>query len=361
MRTTRRRFLAVAATGLVTGACVPELGANNSPQTIATSSDALPPDQVLEPRVRIVLPDDAIAPSTFESFTRLTGVRVSRSHAPGDDELLIELETSLAGKVDLVLLDEATVAGEVSLGRFEALDHSLLPNLGNLESPFANPPYDRGSHHSIGLDYTTIGIALTPGVRLDPQATWKGLFALAAVAPGSVSVPDDPATVVGAALVARGHGWNTDSSSDLADAGQLLKSVRDSLVVRSGNSRSGYLSGLAAIVTSTQAAAANLRYVVPQDGTVATMRSLCIPVAAPDPVSAHAWLNHVLDPITAAADVTYSRRATPLRGAAYLVSQNLLSDQTVFPSAAALATIGFASLSPAGLADRTTLWDAVKP
>lgn len=361
MRTTRRRFLAVTATGLVAGACSTDLGENHSPQTIATSSDALPPDEVLEPRLRIVLPHGAIAPSTFASFTRLTGVHVTQALSPGDAELLIELETTLEGRVDLVLLDESTVASGVPLGRFETLDRALLPNLGNLESPFSNPPYDHASRHSIGLDYITVGIALAPGVRLAPPATWRGLFALAAISPGAVTVPDDPATVVGAALVARGHSWNSDASSDLADAGQLLRSVRNSLLVRSGSPGAGYGSGLATVVTSAEAAAANLRYVVPQDGTVATMRSLCIPTGASDPVSAHAWLNHVLDPITAAADVTYSRRSTPLRGASYLVSPSLLTDETVFPSAAALAKIGFATLTPAGLADRADLWNSVRP
>ena len=360
MRTTRRGFLAVAATGLVTAACSPELGSNNSPLTIATSG-ALPPDQVLDPQLRIILPGQAIAPSTFTSFARSTGVRVIQTQAPGDAELLLELETTLAGKIDLVLVDAATVTSQVTLGRFETLDPSLLPNLKNLEPPFSNPPYDRNSHHSVGLDYTTVGIALAPAVRLDPSASWQGLFALAAVSPGSVSVPDDPATVVGAALVARGHSWNSDSSSDLADAEQFLHSLRGSLVVRAGTAPATYGTGLAAIVTSLQAAAANLRYVVPVDGTVASMRSLCIPIEAPDPVSAHAWLSHVLDPITAAADVTYSRRGTPLRGASYLVPQSLLTDQTVFPSPAALATIGFASITPAGLADRLEVWNRVKP
>ena len=42
-----------------------------------------------------------------------------------------------------------------------------------------------------------------------------------------------------------------------------------------------------------------IRFVVPKEGAVINMRSYCIPVLAPDPVTAHAWLNETLAPTRA--------------------------------------------------------------
>ncbi|HUZ83495.1 MAG TPA: extracellular solute-binding protein [Gaiellales bacterium] len=360
MRTTRREFLAVAASGILATACSPQLGADNGAQTIATSTSGLPSDQVLEPDLRVVLPPGTVAPSTFASFTHQTGVRPRVSAWPGDARLQLDLAAGLQGKVDVVLLGEDAVSAQVALAQVEALDRSLLPNLRNLEPPFASPPYDPGSRHSVGFDYQTVGIALAPGVRLNPPATWQGLFGLVQLLPGSVAVPDDPAIVVGAALVARGHDWSSDSGSDLDDASQLLQSLRGALVVGGPLATVSLGANAAAIVSSATANAAADRYVVPLDGTVASLRSFCIPLYAPAPVAAHAWLNHVLDPVTAAADVTYSRLGTPLRGASYLVSPTLLVDQSVFPPPRALAKLTLPNISDAGLVARTALWSQVK-
>ena len=362
MRATRREFLAVAGSGLLAAACAPQLGSQSGAQTIATSSDALPPDQVLEPDLRLILPPRAVAPSTFTSFARQTGVRIHTTPSPGDSQLQLDLAAGLQGHVDLILVESSTVAAQVALGQLETLDRALLPNLRNLEPPFGNPPYDPGSRHSIGYDYTTIGIVLAPGVRLNPIATWKGLFAYAQQLPGQVAVPDDAAVVVSAALVATGHPWNSDSSSDLADAEALLRSLRGTLVLNGPLATAQPATATAAIVTSTTAAtnADGNRYVVPLDGTVANMRSFCIPLMAPDPVAAHAWLNHVLDPIAAVADVTESRRGTPLRGASYLVNPALLQDQTIFPPPQAIATLAFANVSDPGMVAREAIWQAVK-
>lgn len=363
MPATRREFLAVAGSGLLAAACAPRLGSNSGPQTIATSSDALPPDQILEPELRLILPAHAVAPSTFTSFVRQTGVHLHVTPSPGDSQLQLDLAAGLQGEVDLILVEPSTVAAQVALGQLEALDRALLPNLRNLEPPFANPPYDPGGRHSVGYDYTTIGISLAAGVQLDPAATWKGLFTLAQQLPGQVAVPDDAATVLGAALVATGHSWNSDSNSDLAAAETLLQSLRGTLILNGPLATAQLGTATAAIVTSLTAtgpAGSSGRYVVPLDGTVAAMRSFCIPLLAPDPVAAHAWLNHVLDPIAAAADVTESRRGTPLRGASYLVNPALLQDQTIFPPPQAMATLTLSTVSDPGMVAREAIWQAVR-
>ena len=108
------------------------------------------------------------------------------------------------GSVDVVLVDQETLAGLIDEKRVEPLDRTLITNRKLVEPPFDDPPFDSGSAHSVPKDYTVVGFALAARPGAAAPATWADLFALASTFPGRVAVPDDPAIVIGAALVATG-------------------------------------------------------------------------------------------------------------------------------------------------------------
>jgi spermidine/putrescine-binding protein len=85
-------------------------------------------------------------------------------------------------------------------------------------------------------------------------------------------------------------------------------------------------------------------------------RCYCIPPFAPDPVSAHAWLNHTLDPAVAAAETRYTHRATPIGPAVYQLPASLLANEAIFPPALPPVPLTFANVTPAGAALRADLW-----
>jgi spermidine/putrescine-binding protein len=172
-------------------------------------------------------------------------------------------------------------------------------------------------------------------------------------------VPPNPDLVIGAALMAAGHDWNASSSSDIADAADVLLPLRQSLVIAGVAARRRLPSGLAAALCYGHGFAdptAGLRFVVPRDGTVARVRCYCIPIYAPDPVSAHAWLNHTLDPAVAAAETEYTRRATPVGPAVYQLPTSLLANEAVFPPSLPATPITFADVSDSGAQLRADLW-----
>ncbi|MGN6869765.1 MAG: hypothetical protein ACTHMY_15340, partial [Solirubrobacteraceae bacterium] len=101
---------------------------------------------------------------------------------------------------------------------------------------------------------------------------------------------------------------------------------------------------------------ADVRFVIPAEGTLARARCYCIPVYAPDPVSAHAWLNHTLDPSIAAAETRFTQRATPVGPAVYQLPASMLANEAVFPPSLPQTPLTFANLSPQAVALRTQLW-----
>ena len=100
---------------------------------------------------------------------------------------------------------------------------------------------------------------------------------------------------------------------------------------------------------------------VPKEGAVINLRSYCIPVLAPDPVTAHAWLNETLAPATARDDVVYSQRASPVAEANYLLPPDILINPAIYPPVAVKDALQFSTVTPAQAQARAAVWDEVKP
>jgi spermidine/putrescine-binding protein len=343
---TRRQLLAAAAPLVLAGCTRP--GSSAAPQTFANRG---PNAQVPDPELLLAAPRRSMAASSVPAFTKRFKVKVTMvAPRPAAD--------FARGAVDVVLVDQETLAGLIDEKRVEALDRTLITNRELVEPPFDDPPFDPGGAHSVPKDYTVVGFALAARPGAAAPATWADLFALASIFPGQVAVPDDPATVIGAALVATGHDWNSAVAADLDDARSLLIPLRGKLVI-GGSVDSGRLGGGLAVQCTGlgfRDPGHGVRFVVPAEGTIARPRLLCIPPYAPDPVSAHAWLNHALDPLTAARDTVRTGRATPVGEASFALPPALLANPAVYPPALPPVTLGFADTTAAGLEARADIW-----
>ena len=95
-------------------------------------------------------------------------------------------------------------------------------------------------------------------------------------------------------------------------------------------------------------------------GSAIDLRSYCIPVYAPHPVAAHAWLENWLEPGVEATDLATSRIPVPLLEARAALSSTLLDNQAVCPPAAALAASVQPDISAAGRQLRDQIWTELR-
>jgi spermidine/putrescine transport system substrate-binding protein len=337
----------VSGSMLLASACT-RPGSSSAPQSFGRRLSG-PNVQVLDRRLVLTLPEDAVDPATVSSFAAEFGVktRVVRGH-------LTELTD--VGEADIALVDDTTLAALIARKLVEPIDRSLVENRRLLLPPFDNPPYDRGNHHGVVKDYMCAGFAISGAAA---ASTWRGFFRLAKTLPNRVAVPPDRDMVIGAALAAAGHDWNSASSSDISDAADILLPLRNSIVVAGIPARRGLPAPLAAALCFGEgfvSPPADVRFVVPSEGTLARARCYCVPLYAPDPVSAHAWLNHTLDPLIAAAETRFTQRATPVGPAVYQLPDSMLANEAVFPPALPQTPLTFSSLSPQGVEARKLLW-----
>ncbi len=364
MQCSRREFLAAASTMIAAG-CGLRTGNDSAAQTVqpAVVNGA---SQVLDPVLRLALPQAAVDMHNVHTFASQTRTTVIVKDLPPDSEFLLDLA---AGEqdvrkhaIDLALVDQSTLVYLRDQGFLEPIDRSLVPNIAQLGRVFANPPYDPTGAHSVGKDYTVIGYATTASGQGDPIDSWAGFFRLAAAYPGRVAVPDDPELVVGAALLAVGRPWSASGSGDLAAAHKLLAGLRGALVVGGPLERTGLRTLLAALCTGAgfRTPPLGVRFVVPAEGSVIRMRSYCILALAPDPVTAHAWLNACLSPFAARLDVLASGRASTVSQADYLLPDDVLANPAIYPPATLSDRLRFAIVPAAAAAARADLWNSVK-
>ena len=346
MRLTRRQLLAAAAT-LVLGGCT-RPGRSAAPQTFASRG---PNAQVPDPKLLLAVPPRSMSATSVPDFTNRFNVKVTMV-APRVGAQFA------SGGADVALVDQETLAGLIDQKLVEKLDRTLIANRKLIEPPFDDPPFDPGGAYSVPKDYTVVGFALAARAGAGAPSTWAEFFDLASIFPGQVAVPNDPAIVIGAALVAAGHDWNSAATSDLDDARALLLPLRGALTIVGAIDGGRMNGGLAVLCTGLgfRNPARGVRFVVPPEGTIARPRLLCIPPYAPDPVSAHAWLNHALDPLTAARDTIRTGRATPVGEAAFALPPALLANPAVYPPALPPVTLGFAEATSAGLEARAAIW-----
>jgi spermidine/putrescine transport system substrate-binding protein len=349
VRITRRQML-VSGSMLLASACT-RPGSSSAPQRFGTRLSG-PNVQVLDRHLVLALPNDVVDPATVSSFVANFGVQTRV--VPGHLTDLTDV-----GQADIALVDDTTLASLITGKLVEPIDRNLVANRKLLVAPFDSPPYDKGNRHGVVKDYMCAGFAVSAGAAPAPPSTWRGFFRLATTLPNRVAVPPDPDLVIGAALTAAGHDWNSSSGSDLNDAADILLPLRNDLVVAGTPARRELPAPMVAALCfgpGFVSPRTDVRFVVPAEGTLARARCYCIPLYAPDPVSAHAWLNHTLDPSIAAAETRFSQRATPVGPAVYQLPASMLANEAVFPPALPQTPLTFADVSPQGVDLRKQLW-----
>jgi len=362
----RREFLASACALLAGAGCI---GRGGSSGAETFKSGFLEANQTLERHMTIVAHQGELPMLALSDFHVANGVTVTPQYVPSDDELQLRLAAGGFGTFDVIVVGGQALASMIALNQLEPLAGSLVPNLDALQSPFNDSPFDSGLQHSAPACYDVLGIAVSRNAPLQP-ASWSALFEMATKYPGSVVVPDRPNDVIGAILVTLGHAWDSDSTSDLNDAAQRLETLLPVLQIAghkppaaSGHTTPPPVSArgqepLAYMASSREYGTlrAGVRFLVPSEGTSVDVRSYCIPIYAPHPVAALAWINNWLEPSIEAGAARELRRAVPLSQARPLMHPGLVLNEAICPPLTALAKSIQPSYSADGTDRRARIW-----
>jgi spermidine/putrescine transport system substrate-binding protein len=288
--------------------------------------------------------------NTVSDFEDATGVTVKYIEDVNDNaEFFGKMQPLLdkgesGGRSIFVVTD--WMAGKMhELGYLQDLDKSAIPNVEkNLVPSLQHPAFDENRDFSVpwqtGMTGLIVNTDLAPDVHsicdlFDPQ--YKG----------KVEMLTELRDTLPLVMKCQGVDLKGNVTEDdwMAAVDKLQQAVDDGQIRRfTGNDYARDLtSGDAAAVigwsgdaVQLQADNPNIEFRMPTEGCMLWSDNMVIPVGAPNPTAAEAWMNYTYDPKNQAQIESYVNYVSPVAGTKEILLKqdpDLANNQLIFPSA----------------------------
>jgi spermidine/putrescine transport system substrate-binding protein len=285
---------------------------------------------------------------TVPDFEDATGVQVKYIEDVNDNaEFFGKVQPLLAkgqsGGRSMFVVTDWMAKKMYDLGYLQNLDKSAIPNVEkNLEPNLQHPAFDPNRDFSVpwqsGMTGLIVRTDLAPNVNsicdlFDPK--YKG----------KVDVLTELRDALPLTMKCQGVDLNHVTEADWMSAVDKLKAAADSGQIRrfTGNDyardlTSGdvdFVMGWSGDAVQLQADNKNIKFVMPKEGCMLWSDNMVIPVGAPNPTAAEAWMNYVYDPVNQAQIEDYVNYVTPVSGTKdVLLKQDpsVANNDLIFPS-----------------------------
>lgn len=295
---------------------------------------------------------DYFAPDTLSAFTKETGIRVIYDVMDSSETLEAKLMAGRSG-YDLIFPGDTVAERLMRAGSLQPLDQGKLEHLADIEpglrqlqqaypqSRDAVVPYTWGT---IGLTYNAAMIrqrmADAPVGSLD--LLFKPELA-AKFADCGISIIDSPDEVLAVVLHYLGRDPHSGKAEDLDAALALLKGIKPHIrkfqsqpVTQLVNGDLCLSLGYSGDMTQARRAAteagkrSDFEYRLPKEGSTIWMDTMAIPVDAPHPDYAYAFINFVMRPANMAAITNSTGYPTASAKARSMVDATMTANPDIY-------------------------------
>jgi spermidine/putrescine transport system substrate-binding protein len=282
---------------------------------------------------------DYIKPSLVRRFEREQGCRVVIDTFESNEAMYAKLRAGAAG-YDLLTPSSYMVSLMHSQGLVERLDHALLPNLSHVDPDYLAMAIDKTMDHSVPYMITNTGIAYLEGRVKDVVPSWR-MFGRTDLR-GRMTMFNDMRETIGAALKCLGYSLNSTNGAELAEAETLLLEWKKNLAKFDNEQyKIGLASGEFLLVHAwsgdifqVRKENPDVRFFVPEEGTVISCDDLVIPAGARQAALAHAFINFLLDPGVAAENTAAIYYLCPNKDSYPLLPAEIRDNPGIFLPAA---------------------------
>ena len=340
----RRRFLAgSAALGLSLSAGLPSFAAE-------------------EKKLNFWNWDTYIGEDTLPNFEQATGIKVNLDLFANNDEMFGKLQNGNPG-YDLIVPSDSYVQRMATLGLLQPLNYDKIPNVSNQFKQFQEASFDPGRKYSVTYMWGTTGIGYNKRRVKTVPDSWAYLYTSDDYA-GRISMLSEAREMIGAGLKLLGYSINETDPKRIKEVEEMIIAQKSRVkTFHTDNGQDLLISGEVDLVheysgdiVQVMEEDPNLSYIVPQEGASVWQDNLAIPVDAPHPENAHAFINFILDAKVGREIADYIRYATPNEAAYKLMDDDYRQDPAIYPSPEVLAkceTISFLGLEHDRLLDAT--------
>ncbi|MGE5407091.1 MAG: spermidine/putrescine ABC transporter substrate-binding protein [Syntrophothermus sp.] len=286
---------------------------------------------------------------TIPNFEKKFGVKVKYIEDINSNEEFFSkmqplLQQGESGGRDMFVLAGYEISKMRKLGYLQNLDKSGLPNVEkNLLQSLRNPPYDPNRTYTVpwqsGMTGIIVNKELAPEVR-----SICDLFD--SKYKGKVDFLNEVRETVPLVMKCEGVDPAKATEADWLKAIEKIKGAAESGQIRrfTGNDYARDLTsgdavaviGWSGDAVQLQADNPNLEWRMPTQGCMQWSEDMIIPVGAPNPTAAEAFMNYVYEPEVQAPIAEYINYVTPVEGVQEVFEKTdpeLATNPLIFPSA----------------------------
>jgi spermidine/putrescine transport system substrate-binding protein len=253
------------------------------------------------------------------------------------------LQNGESGGRSIMVLADYMVTKMHGLGYLQEFDKSAMPNFeANLAQNLRHPPFDPNRDYTAPWQSGMTGIIVNKETAPDVRSICD-LFN--PKYKGKVDILNEVREAVPLVMKCEGVDPEKATEADWMKAIEKLKEESESGQIRNftGNNYARDLtSGDAVAVMGWSGDAVQLQednpqleWRMPTEGCMLWSEDMVIPVGAPNPTAAEAWINYVYDPKVQANIAEYVNYVTPVEGVKEILAKRnpkLAENQLIFPS-----------------------------
>lgn len=313
--------------------------------------------------VRVYNWSDYIDEALLEKFEAETGYDLIYDVFDSNEVLETKMLAGGSG-YDVVVPSGTFLQRQIQAGAFQKLDASMLPNAKNLWDVIEarTEQYDPENAYSINYMWGTTGIGVNVGKVQEalgedaPIGSLDLIFNpenMAKLAECGVYFLDAPSEMIPAALAYIGEDPNSHDKDVIAKAEDVLMAVRP-YVTKFHSSE--YINALANgdicvsfgwsgdILQARDRAweaenGVEVAYNAPSEGALMWFDQMAIPVDAPNPKGAHAFLNFIMDAQNMADASNYVYYANGNAASQPMLEEDVIGDPAIYPDEATLQNL----------------------
>ena len=255
-----------------------------------------------------------------------------------NEDLITKLATSGGTSgFDIVVPTGPYISQMVEKGLLQKLDKSLIPNMVNVDPLYLGQAWDTTNDYSVCKNWGTTGFFYDTTKISKELTTWQDFIdACMGEASGQCSVIDAAPNYCGMYFWANGIDWNTEDAASIDAAEKFLvdefaqhikafdsypstklaEGAYSIAMAWNGDARQAYVR-----IADAGGTPENWKWVLGAPDTELWMDNYCIPVGAPNPEAAHAWINWDLIPEVSIKDLAYHGYHTGMKNMSTLIGE----------------------------------------
>ncbi|MCL2244406.1 MAG: spermidine/putrescine ABC transporter substrate-binding protein [Treponema sp.] len=245
--------------------------------------------------------DEMFPQEILRGFEKETGIRIIYTNFDTNETMLARLHAAKGGDYDLIIADDYIIELAVTEKLVQKLDMSKLSNFRNINPVYQGQFYDPADEYTVPYGAGVQTIVYDPR-RVKIKITgYEDLWDESLV--NSVGIIGNFRVINGMVLKLFGESYNTNDIDLIRFAGIFLHELAPNIrLIRDDRLEEELLSGeiSAAVMYTSQVTMAKmedpeLEVVFPKEGIGFGIMAGFIPVNAPNPNAAHAFLNYILN------------------------------------------------------------------